>query len=83
MLPVFYSANYLSLAPGESRTVTIDAALADLGGDQPLVTLDGWNTDVTPVDGLAPNVDAQPGHWPVTGLPMIQAGLRVGLRGSD
>ncbi len=76
VLPVFYSSNYLSLAPGESRTVTIDAALADLAGDQPLVTLDGWNIDVTPTDGLAPNLDAQPSHWPVTGLPMIQAGLR-------
>jgi hypothetical protein len=79
VLPVFYSDNYLSLAPGESRTVTVDAALADLKGDTPLVVVDGWNIDVTPVtnadSALALNIDAQVSHWPATGLPMITAGL--------
>ena len=79
VLPVFYSDNYISLAPGETRTVTIDAALADLKGDTPLVVLDGWNVDVDPVTNpdcaLAPNIEAQPSHWPATGLPMIAAGL--------
>jgi hypothetical protein len=79
VLPVFYSDNYIWLAPGESRTITIDAALADLKGDVPLIVLDGWNIDVTPVTNadcaLAPNVDAQVSHWPATGLPMITAGL--------
>ena len=37
VLPVFYSDNYVWLAPGESRTITIDAAQADLKGDLPLV----------------------------------------------
>jgi hypothetical protein len=79
ILPVFYSDNYVWLAPGESRTIAIDAALADLKGDTPLVVVDGWNVDVTPVTNadcaLAPNVDAQVSHWPATGLPMITAGL--------
>jgi hypothetical protein len=79
VLPVFYSDNYISLAPGESRAVTVDAALADLKGDTPLVVVDGWNIDVTPVtnadSALALNVDAQVSHWPATGLPMITAGL--------
>lgn len=79
VLPVFYSDNYISLAPGESRTVTVDAALADLKRDTPLVVVDGWNIDVTPVtnadSALALNVDAQVNHWPATGLPMITAGL--------
>ena len=79
ILPVFYSGNYISFAPGESRTVTIDAALADLKGDTPLVVVDGWNVDVTPVTNtdcaVALNVDAQVSHWPATGLPMITAGL--------
>jgi hypothetical protein len=79
VLPVFYSDNYISLAPGETRTVTIDAALADLKGDTPLVVVDGWNVDVTPVTNvdaaLALNTDAQVSHWPATGLPMITAGL--------
>ncbi|MHB1938804.1 MAG: glycosyl hydrolase 2 galactose-binding domain-containing protein [Acidobacteriaceae bacterium] len=81
VLPVFYSDNYISLAPGESRTVTINAAAADLHGDMPLVVLDGWNIDITPVTNadcaLAPNVNAEVDHWPATGLPMIHAGLET------
>jgi hypothetical protein len=81
VLPVFYSDNYVWLAPGESRTINIDAALADLKGDTPLVVLDGWNVDIDPVtnadSALAPNVDAQVSHWPVTGLPMITSGLSM------
>ena len=80
VLPVFYSDNYLSIAPGEARTVTIDAAHDDLKGDLPLIVVDGWNVDVSTVtnadSALAPNVDASVKHWPVTGLPMIRSGLR-------
>ena len=43
VLPVYYSDNYISLLPGESRTITVEAAAKDLAGDTPLVTLDGWN----------------------------------------
>ncbi|MGC2618577.1 MAG: sugar-binding domain-containing protein [Acidobacteriaceae bacterium] len=79
VLPVFYSDNYISLAPGESRTVHIDADLADLKGDVPLVVLDGWNVNVDKVDhadcAIDLNVDAQVSHYPVTGLPMITDGL--------
>jgi Exo-beta-D-glucosaminidase Ig-fold domain/Glycosyl hydrolases family 2/Glycosyl hydrolases family 2, sugar binding domain/Glycosyl hydrolases family 2, TIM barrel domain len=79
VLPVFYSDNYISLAPGETRTVHIDADLADLKGDVPLVVLDGWNVDVDKVDhpdcAIDINVDAQVSHYPVTGLPMITDGL--------
>jgi hypothetical protein len=81
ILPVFYSDNYISLAPGESRTVTIDADLKDLKGDTPLVVLDGWNIDVNPVtnadSAIALNDDAQVTSYPATGLPMITAGLGV------
>jgi beta-mannosidase len=80
VLPVFYSDNYISLVPGESRTVTVDAAEADLKGDMPVVALDGWNVDIAPVinadSALEPNIDAEVSHWPVTGLPMIHSGLR-------
>ena len=79
VLPVFYSDNYIWLAQGESRTIHIDASLDDLKGDTPLVVVDGFNVDVTPVTNadcaLAPNVDAQVEHWPATGLHMITAGL--------
>ena len=50
VLPVYYSDNYLSLLPGESRTVTIEAALEDLAGARPLVVVDGWNVTAQPMD---------------------------------
>jgi mannosylglycoprotein endo-beta-mannosidase len=71
VLPVFYSDNYISLVPGESRTVTIEAATNDLAGDQPLVELDGYNVDVKPVEGpvsIALNENAQPSHWPASNI---------------
>jgi beta-mannosidase len=43
VLPAFYSDNYISLLPGESRTITVEASLKDLSGQRPLITLDGWN----------------------------------------
>ena len=69
VLPVFYSDNYISLVPGESSTVSIEAATKDLQGAQPLVEVDGFNVDVKPVDGpvsIVPNLNAQPSHWPAT-----------------
>ena len=69
VLPAFYSDNYISLVPGESSTVTIEAATKDLKGDEPLVELDGYNVDVKPIDGpvsIALNVNAQPSHWPAS-----------------
>lgn len=71
VLPVFYSDNYLNLAPGESRTVTIEAATKDLAGDSPLLTIDGYNVDVKPVDGAVSvglNLNAQPMHSPASNL---------------
>ena len=66
VLPVFYSDNYLSLLPGETKTLTIEAAAADLGGDSPLLAVDGWNVTVSPVPAsgakhvqVVPNNDAQ------------------------
>jgi len=80
ILPVYYSDNYISLTPGETRTITISFAAADLHGDQPLITLDGWNIGVAPTHtaGIAikENIDAQVSHWPVTGLPFATVGLR-------
>ena len=72
ILPVFYSENYLSLPPHESKTVTIEAASADLHGDKPLVVLDGWNIDVAPVFtsncDVELNKNAQVTNWPVTNI---------------
>jgi beta-galactosidase/beta-glucuronidase len=75
VLPVYYSDNYISLVPNETRTITIEAATADLKGGPALVLVDGWNVGVGGASAagveVAPNVDAQVDHWPVTGLPMM------------
>jgi hypothetical protein len=80
VLPVFYSDNYVSLVPGESRTITIEADLKDLGGEDASVVVDGWNVGVVPATAagvsVGLNVDAQVDHWPVTGLPFQTVGLR-------
>jgi hypothetical protein len=80
VLPVFYSDNYVSLVPGESRTIMIEADLKDFKGEEALVVFDGWNVAVTPSSSrgisIGPNVDAQVDHWPATGLPFQTTGLR-------
>jgi len=80
VLPVYYSDNYVSLAPGESRTITMEAALKDFKGQSAVVDVDGWNVAVAAANGVGvsveTNVEAQPEHWPVTGLPFATAGLR-------
>ena len=71
VLPVFYSDNYISLVPGESSTITIEAATKDMQRDEPLIEVDGYNVDVKPVGGpvsIALNLNAQPSHWPPTSL---------------
>jgi len=75
VLPVYYDDNYVSLVPGETRTITIEAATADLKGEPALVLVDGWNVGVVASSsegaGIALNTGAQVDHWPVTGLPMM------------
>jgi hypothetical protein len=74
VLPVFYTDNYLNLVPGETKTITIEAALSNLKGEVPLVVVDGWNIDVNPFSSptvkLALNAESQVSHWPVTNLPI-------------
>jgi beta-galactosidase/beta-glucuronidase len=80
VLPVFYSDNYLTLLPGETRTVTIDAALEQFQGEDALLAFDGWNAHVGPAQfagvAIAPNDDADPAKQPQTGLPFQTVGLR-------
>jgi beta-mannosidase len=71
VLPAFYSDNYLTLVPGESRTITIQAATKDLQHGSPLLLLDGFNIDVKPVAGvvaIGQNLNAEPLHWPASNL---------------
>jgi beta-mannosidase len=74
VLPAYYSDNYISLVPGQSKTCSIEAATSDLKGESALVVVDGWNVAVhpstSPTAAVALNEDAQVSHWPSTGLPM-------------
>jgi hypothetical protein len=80
VLPVFYSNNYVSLTPGESRTIEIEADLKDLHGEEALIVLDGWNTSVSKTSSkgvsIAPNFAADPANSPITNLPFQTEGLR-------
>ncbi|SDU95269.1 Glycosyl hydrolases family 2 [Microlunatus sagamiharensis] len=46
-----WSANDLSLAPGESQTITATYARRDLHGDRPVVTVGGWDVATTTLRG--------------------------------
>ena len=75
VLPVYYTGNYLSLTPGETKTITIEATEADLKGELPLVAVDGWNVNVatwqSSAVSVALNENAQVNHWPDTGLLVV------------
>jgi hypothetical protein len=43
VLPIFYEDNYFSLLPGESRTVSVEFAAANLAGEPPKLAVEGWN----------------------------------------
>jgi hypothetical protein len=80
VLPVFYSDNYVSLVPGETKAIEVEAAASDFKGEASLIVVDGWNVTVAPASfpggSIAPNLDAQPDRWPATGLPVATTGLR-------
>jgi beta-mannosidase len=71
VLPVFYSDNYLSLVPGETRTISIAAAQKDLAGEPPLLEVDGFNLHLTSSASqvlVEANQNADPALHPTTGL---------------
>ena len=76
VLPVYYTDNYISLVPNETKTITIEAASSDLKGEMPLVVVDGWNIGVKPFSSpdakLTLNTESQVSHWPETGLPIYK-----------
>ncbi len=80
VLPAYYSGNYVSLVANETKVITIEADLKALRGGDALVVLDGWNTAVAPATAsgvsISTNIDAQPDHSPLTGLPFQTTGLR-------
>ena len=80
ILPAYASDNYVTLTPDETRTVSITSAAGDFLADGARVVVDGWNVTVAsasiPGVSIGPNVDAEPEHWPTTGLPFQTVGLR-------
>jgi len=80
VLPVFYSDNYISLVPGETKSIEMEAAASEFKGEAALIMVDGWNVTVAPAAfpaaSIKPNLDAQPDRWPATGLPFATTGLR-------
>ena len=88
VLPVFYSDNYLSLMPGDAKAVSIEVNPADLGGETPLLALDGWNVTLdsaTPSGSVrvVPNADALvapgPGLATPSALGINCGGGRIGF----
>jgi len=43
VLPVFWNDNYISLLPGEKRTLNVEFDSKNLGGEEPVLKVDGWN----------------------------------------
>ncbi len=80
VLPVFYSDNYISLLPGESRALTIVTDTNYLQGDAPLVSVDGWNVTATPssssgnVVAITNNPPAQANSGPLNNIARINSG---------
>lgn len=70
VLPVFYSDNYVSLLPGETRTLTVETSRAALGNSTPHFVLDGWNIDVAESSDVSANTNADP----VPGLAQVSSG---------
>jgi hypothetical protein len=80
VLPVSYSDNYVSLVPGDSKTITIEAGTSQFNGEDALVVVDGWNVSVAPASftgvAVAPNTEAMPESSPETGFAFATTGLR-------
>jgi hypothetical protein len=43
VLPVFWEDNYISLLPGEKRTLQVEFDVKNLNNEMPLLKVDGWN----------------------------------------
>ncbi len=80
VLPAYYSRNYVSLAGGETKVISVEADTKLFGGRDALVVVDGWNVVVADAAGagvsIRTNMDALVEHSPATGLPYQTTGLR-------
>lgn len=87
VLPAYYSDNYISLAPGEVKTMKIEVAEKSLKGEKPLVLIDGWNIKVAQSVYIAPNKNAEVDSWRKDGFtfvapePVPQKEVRINCAG--
>lgn len=82
VLPVFYSDNYISLLPGESRTVTVQANADDLAGEAPLLAVDGWNIQAVPAVASGSNVAVMPNLDAIAANGAPPAATRINCGGA-
>jgi exo-1,4-beta-D-glucosaminidase len=59
ILPVLWDDNYISLLPGESRTVTASMAPEDLHGDEAAVEVSGWNVKTSTASPATPGSEKE------------------------
>ena len=52
VLPVYYSDNYFSLLPGETKQVILEFNAKDLQGENPVLGIEGWNIDYMEIVGF-------------------------------
>ena len=55
VLPTTYSDNYVSLLPGEKKRILVSCDKAQLRGEAPFVTVDGWNVTAAKSELVGPN----------------------------
>ena len=79
VLPVFYSDDYVSLVPKETKTIVIHAATSDFHGQDAVIAVDGWNTTTTAEKtgslSIEANREADPNLQPATGFGFEPPGL--------
>lgn len=64
ILPVYYSDNYVSLAPKDTKLITITIPKTSLrANSSPIVMVDGWNVEVKDSQLIANNKNADPANW--------------------
>jgi beta-mannosidase len=71
VLPAFYSDNYITLVPGETQRVLIEAPTHELKGELPMIEVDGYNVTVNTKAGvldIRDNLNAQPINWPASSI---------------
>ena len=49
ILPSFWSANYITLAPGEKTTITVGVPSRIMNGITPVLAVSGWNTGLSTI----------------------------------